>query len=67
MKILIVSKIIFVILWVFIAAACGGIDLGSFRLSILVATHYATLHRPATTPNTEQFMRKHRILLDIFA
>ena len=33
----------------------AGIDLGSIRLSVLVAIHFATLHKPTTTPNTKQY------------
>ena len=49
-----------VLLWLL-----AGIDLWSIGLSVLAATHFATLHRPTTTPITKQFMHKHRSLLNI--
>ena len=60
-------KIIFNILPGFFAQAFAGIDLWSRRMSVLVATHYATLHRPTTTPNTKRYMQRHGSLLNIFS
>ena len=63
MKIVILCKKSYDIFWVFFARP---FDLWSGWLLVLVAAHSATVHRPTTTPNTKQFMYKHRNLSNLF-
>ena len=42
----------------FFIEAFAGIDLWSSGLSVMVATHFATLHRPTTTPTRNNLSKQ---------
>ena len=47
-----------VFVYLFYLVQSTGLDLGSSRLFVLAATHFATLHRPTTTPTRNDLCKQ---------